>query len=53
VIGVGGVASGAEALAVLRRGIKAIQIGSAVVKEGVGVFSRLKRELADSLESRV
>ena len=52
VIGVGGVASGAEALAVLRRGIKAIQIGSAVVKEGVGVFARLKRELADSLESR-
>jgi len=24
-----------------------------VVKEGVGVFARLKRELADSLESRV
>ena len=53
VIGVGGVSSGAEALAVLRNGIKAMQIGSAVVKEGVGVFARLKRELADSLESRV
>ncbi|MGH7961731.1 MAG: hypothetical protein ACRERD_07865 [Candidatus Binatia bacterium] len=45
VIGVGGVSSGAEALAVLRHGIKAIQIGSAVVKEGVGVFARLKREV--------
>ena len=53
IIGVGGVSSGAEALAILRSGIKAIQIGSVVVKEGVGVFARLKRELADSLESRV
>lgn len=50
VIGVGGVSSGAEALAVLRHGITAIQIGSAVVKEGVRVFARLKREMADSLE---
>jgi dihydroorotate dehydrogenase (fumarate) len=50
VISVGGVSSGTEALAVLRTGIKAIQIGSAVVKEGVSVFARLKREMADSLE---
>src|SRR5215813_12205292 len=50
VIGVGGVAGGAEALAVLRGGIKAIQIGSAVVKEGPSVFARLKREMANSLE---
>ncbi|MCS6926314.1 MAG: hypothetical protein NZ578_10495 [Candidatus Binatia bacterium] len=50
VIGVGGVSSGTEAVAVLRSGVKAIQIGSAVVREGVGVFARLKRELADSLE---
>lgn len=53
VIGVGGVSSGAEAWTVLNHGIKAIQIGSAVVKEGVGVFARLKREMADSLESKV
>jgi dihydroorotate dehydrogenase (fumarate) len=53
VIGVGGVSSGAEALVVLQSGIRAIQIGSAVVQEGVGVFARLKRELADSLASRV
>lgn len=51
VVGVGGVSSGADALAVLRGGIKAIQIGSAVVREGVGVFARLKRELAASLET--
>ncbi len=53
VIGVGGVSCGTDALAVLRSGVKAIQIGSAVVREGVGVFARLKRELADSLELRV
>jgi len=52
VVGVGGVASGVEALTVLRGGVKAIQIGSAVVKEGPGVFARLRREMADSLESR-
>jgi len=52
VIGVGGVSSGAEALAVLGHGIKAIQVGAAVVKEGVGVFARLKREMANSLESK-
>ena len=46
VIGVGSVSSTAEALAVLHSGIKAIQIGSAVVKEGVDVFDRLKQEMA-------
>ena len=53
VIGVGGVSTGAEALTVLQSGVKAIQVASAVVREGVGAFSRLKRELADSLEARV
>ena len=53
VIGVGGVATGAEALSVLQSGVRAIQIASAVVREGVSAFSRLKRELADSLESLV
>jgi dihydroorotate dehydrogenase (fumarate) len=53
VIGVGGVSSGTEALAVLRSGVKAIQIASAVVKEGVNVFARLKRELADNTECGV
>ena len=47
VIGVGGVSTGAQALALLQQGVKAIQIGSAVVKEGVGVFARLKHELGE------
>ena len=46
VIGVGSVSTAAEAVAVLRSGIKAVQMGSAVVREGVGVFARLKHELA-------
>ncbi len=45
VIGVGGVSTAAEAFAVLHDGIRAIQLGSAVVKEGVGVFARLKHEM--------
>ena len=47
VIGVGGVSTGAQALAILQQGVKAIQVGSAVVKEGVGVFARLKHELGE------
>src|SRR5581483_1586582 len=49
VIAVGGVSHGHEALAGLRRGIKAIQIASAVVKEGVAAFARIKGELIASL----
>ena len=45
VIGVGSVSTAAEALAVLQSGIKAVQMGSAVVTQGVGVFARLKHEL--------
>jgi dihydroorotate dehydrogenase (fumarate) len=52
VIGVGGVATGAEALRVLHSGVKAIQIASAVVREGVSAFTRLKRELANGMELR-
>ena len=48
VIGVGGVSTGTEALIVLRGGVKAIQVATAVVKEGVGAFTRLKQELSCS-----
>ena len=53
VIGVGGVSTGAEALTVLHNGVKAIQIASVVVREGVSAFTRLKRELADGMEQKV
>lgn len=48
VIAVGGVAHGHEALAVLRSGIKAIQIASAVVREGVSTFGRIKSEMVQN-----
>lgn len=50
IIGVGGVASGADAATFLNSGIKALQVATAVVKEGVGAFARLKRELLDYSE---
>ncbi len=48
VIAVGGVSHGHEALAVLRSGVKAIQIASAVVREGVAAFTRIKSEIAQN-----
>lgn len=50
VIGVGSVSTTAEALAVLQGGIRALQMGSAVVKEGAAVFARLKHEMRDGNE---
>ncbi len=52
IIGVGGVSSGADAFALLQSGIKALQVASAVVKEGVSAFTRLKQELASCMEPR-
>ncbi|MBI3247163.1 MAG: hypothetical protein HYZ50_11730 [Deltaproteobacteria bacterium] len=52
IIGVGGVASGADAATFLNSGIKALQVATAVVKEGVGTFARLKRELLEYAEPR-
>jgi len=47
-IAVGGVSTGSDAHEALRRGAKAVQIGSALVKEGPGVFRRIQQEfLAD------
>ena len=45
IIGVGGVCDGEDAYAALQGGARAIQIGSALVKEGPSVFARLYREM--------
>jgi dihydroorotate dehydrogenase (fumarate) len=45
-IAVGGVSNGKDAHEVLRRGAKAVQIGSALMKEGPGVFARIQQELS-------
>ena len=48
-VGVGGIASGADAYAKIRAGASLVQLYSALVYEGPGLVSRIKRELADLL----
>ncbi len=50
-IGAGGVASGADALAKIRAGASAVQLYSAMVYEGPGLITRVKRELAARLRA--
>jgi dihydroorotate dehydrogenase (fumarate) len=45
IIAVGGVSNGKDAHGALGHGAKAVQIGSALMKEGPGVFARLQSEL--------
>jgi dihydroorotate dehydrogenase len=48
-VGVGGVASGADAYAKIRAGASLVQLYSALVYEGPGLVGRIKRELAQAL----
>ena len=48
-IGVGGIASGADAYACIRAGASAVQVYSALIYEGPGLVMRIRRELADRL----
>jgi len=50
-VGVGGVGSGADAYAKIRAGACAVQLYSALVFEGPGLVSRIKRELAERLRA--
>jgi dihydroorotate dehydrogenase len=50
-IAVGGIDSGAEAWARIRAGASAIQIYSALIYEGPGLVSRIKRQLAERLRA--
>ena len=45
VIAVGGVANGREAYIAHLTGAKAVQVGSALIKEGAGALGRIDREL--------
>jgi dihydroorotate dehydrogenase len=45
-IAVGGVSNGKDAHGALSRGAKAVQIGSALMKEGPGAFARIQHELS-------
>jgi len=48
-IGVGGVASGAQAYAKIRAGASLVQLYTALVFDGPGIVTRVKRELAECL----
>ena len=50
VVGVGGIATAEDALEYLMAGATAVQVGTAVAFEGVGVFGRLARELSALLD---
>ena len=50
-IGAGGVASGADALARIRAGASAVQLYSAMVYEGPGLITRVKQDLAARLRA--
>jgi len=48
-VGVGGVASGADAYAKIRAGASLVQLYTALAYEGPGLVTRIKRELLDCL----
>jgi dihydroorotate dehydrogenase len=50
-VGVGGIASGADAYAKIRAGASAVQLYSALVFEGPGLVARIKRDLARRLRA--
>lgn len=50
-VGVGGIASGADAYAKIRAGASAVQLYSALVFEGPGLVTRIKRDLAARLRA--
>ena len=52
IIGVGGIETGVDVFEHLLCGASAVQIGTALVEEDVGVFERLERELAEWLSQK-
>ena len=52
IIGTGGVISGVDAFEHVLCGASAVQIGTVLVEEGIGVFARLEKELAACLEKK-
>jgi dihydroorotate dehydrogenase (NAD+) catalytic subunit len=51
VIGVGGIRTGQDALEYLMAGARALEVGTAVTFDGIGVFGRLGQELSDALDA--
>jgi dihydroorotate dehydrogenase (NAD+) catalytic subunit len=51
IIGVGGIRTGDDALEYVMAGARALQVGTAVTFDGIGVFGRLNRELSERLDT--
>jgi dihydroorotate dehydrogenase (NAD+) catalytic subunit len=51
IVGVGGIASARDALEYIMAGATAVQLGTAVRREGPGIFTQLTKELAAWLEA--
>lgn len=52
IIGTGGIVEGTDAFEHVLCGATAVQVGTALVEEGLTVFERLERELVDALSRR-
>jgi dihydroorotate dehydrogenase (fumarate) len=52
IIGTGGVLNGVDAFEHLLCGASAVQVGTALVEEGVQAFARLEKELTACLEQK-
>ena len=52
IIGTGGVVSGVDAFEHFLCGASAVQVGTALVEEGVGLFDRLERELTAVMDKK-
>ncbi len=50
VIGVGGIGSGRDALEYIMAGASAVQVGTAIISKGLGVFNEITKEMASLLE---
>lgn len=51
IVGVGGIAHGRDALEYILAGARAVQVGTQVAWDGIGVFGRLNQELAAALDA--
>lgn len=52
IIGCGGVKSGTDVFEHILCGATAVQVGTQLMKEGVGVFDRLQKELSDLMQAK-
>ena len=52
IIGTGGIVSGTDVFEHILCGASAVQIGTALVDEGVSVFQRLEKELGELLQRK-